>query len=50
MFVRPLFQRERSRIRGLVGQRGTFTPQELKAATELVDDVLRHGEKSDYRM
>jgi len=50
MLVRPLVQEDRSRIRRLVSQRGTFTTQEIKVAMELVDDALRHGEKSDYRI
>ena len=50
MRVRPLVQEDRNRIRRLVSQRGTFTTQETKVAMELVDDVLHHGEKSDYRI
>lgn len=50
MLVRSLVQEDRSSIRRLVSQRGTFTTQEIKVAMELVDDALRHGEKSDYRI
>jgi ribosomal protein S18 acetylase RimI-like enzyme len=50
MRVRPLLQEDRNRIRRLVSQRGIFTPQELKVAMELVDDVLHHGGESDYRI
>jgi ribosomal protein S18 acetylase RimI-like enzyme len=50
MLVRPVVQEDKKKIHQLLSQRGIFNTQEIKVAMELVDDILRHGERSDYRI
>ncbi len=48
IIIRPLIERDREQIAGILERHHMFYPQEINVALELVDDVLEDPEKSDY--
>ncbi|MBI4620311.1 MAG: GNAT family N-acetyltransferase [Desulfobacterales bacterium] len=50
MVIRPLVYQDRSEILRLIEGTGTFNEMEIQVAAEVIDDALRHPEKSDYNI
>ncbi|MEW6614615.1 MAG: GNAT family N-acetyltransferase [Thermodesulfobacteriota bacterium] len=50
MFIRPLVFQDRSEILSLIEGTKTFNEMEIQVAAEVIDDALRHPEKSDYHI
>lgn len=48
IIIRPLIARDKEQIAGILERHHMFYPLEIDVALELVDDVLKKAEKSDY--